>query len=238
MGPHRSHRRDGENNIPWDTGYRVDPLNEIREREEKIERLSHLHMLMSSVLNSSQVVLYPLLDAFQHCNVPCVCCAATALRLTGGRKEKILSLAGGDLPCSLSLSPACSAPLQDPSRFSPDPPFPLHNIRPMHLPSLSPAGDREKTMRSGSHRAIDTSEREKAEIGRTASLHKVRWDRTTRNPHQRRPGVCFCPGMLLCLLCKLLRLRAKKFTRRGTWCRWRWPRRRRHGQPCRGRWRA
>ena len=33
-------------------------------------------------------------------------------------------------------------------------------------------------------------------------------------------------------------LRAKKFTRRGTWCRWRWPRRRRHGQPCRGRWRA
>ena len=29
-----------------------------------------------------------------------------------------------------------------------------------------------------------------------------------------------------------------KFTRRGTWCRWRWPQRRRHGQPCRGRWRA
>ena len=29
-----------------------------------------------------------------------------------------------------------------------------------------------------------------------------------------------------------------KFTRRGTWCRWRWPRRRRHGQPCTGRWRA
>ena len=34
------------------------------------------------------------------------------------------------------------------------------------------------------------------------------------------------------------RSRCEKFTRRGTWCRWRWPRRRRHGQPCRGRWRA
>jgi len=29
-----------------------------------------------------------------------------------------------------------------------------------------------------------------------------------------------------------------KFTRKATWCRWRWPRHRRHGQPCRGRWRA
>ena len=31
---------------------------------------------------------------------------------------------------------------------------------------------------------------------------------------------------------------SEKFTRRGTWCRWQWPRRRRHGPPCRGRWRA
>ena len=33
-------------------------------------------------------------------------------------------------------------------------------------------------------------------------------------------------------------LQVEKFTRRGTWCRWRWQRRKRHGRPCRGRWRA
>ena len=45
------------------------------------------------------------------------------------------------------------------------------------------------------------------------------------------------PRVFLVLFLKLF-VQDVGFTRRATWCRWRWQRRRRHGQPCRGRWRA
>jgi hypothetical protein len=58
---------------------------------------------VSSVLKSSQVVSYSLVDAFQHCNVHVLCCSAADASLSLARRD-IASLS-----CSVSLlfSSAC-----------------------------------------------------------------------------------------------------------------------------------